>query len=168
MFTVIQPEELRDNPFRMIGKDWLLLTATAPDDRFNSMTASWGGLGILWGKPVLYCFIRPQRYTHAFSEAGTRLTACVFSANHRPALNLCGKTSGRDTDKVKASGLTPGRTPDGSVYYQEARLVLFGRKLYTGQIDPTGFADAAVDENYPKKDYHTMYIYEIEEIWKAE
>ena len=29
------------------------------------MTASWGGMGILWNKPVVFVFIRPQRFTNS-------------------------------------------------------------------------------------------------------
>ena len=62
----IKPEELQKNPFQMIGKEWLLVTAEK-EGKTNTMTASWGGVGIMWGKPVAYVFIRPQRYTKAVS-----------------------------------------------------------------------------------------------------
>ena len=47
----IKPEELQKNPFQMIGKEWLLVTAEK-EGKANTMTASWGGVGIMWGKPV--------------------------------------------------------------------------------------------------------------------
>ena len=49
--TEIKPENLTDNPFKLIDKDWLLITAEK-DGKVNTMTASWGGLGILWNKKV--------------------------------------------------------------------------------------------------------------------
>ena len=79
MFVSLRPEEMDGNAFSLIGRDWMLLTAEKPDGSFNSMTASWGGLGVLWGKSVCYCFIRPGRYTHEFSEEGEYMTACFFS-----------------------------------------------------------------------------------------
>lgn len=168
MFVAKKPDEITSNPFTLIGKDWMLLTAAKPDGSFNTMTASWGGVGILWNKPVLYCFIRPQRYTHEFSEASDRITATFFTEDYRAALTLCGRKSGRELDKVKECGLTPATTADGHVYFEEAKLVLCGKKLYTSKIDPNGFADPAIDKNYPQKDYHTVYVYEIEEVLVAE
>ena len=163
MFRKISPEQIQDNPFALIGKDWALLTAAKADGSFNSMTASWGGVGILWNKPVCYLFVRPQRYTHEFTEEGDRLTASFFGEGYRKQLTLCGRVSGRDTDKVAACGFTPVRE-DGAVYYEEARLVLVCRKLYTGKIDPDGFFDKELLSNYPAADYHTVYVYEIEEV----
>lgn len=168
MFHTVKPEELTQNPFALIGQDWMLLTATKPDGSFNQMTASWGGLGILWGKPVCFCFIRPQRYTHEFSEAGDRLTATFFSEDYRRALALCGRESGREVDKVKECGFTPVRTESGAVYYEEAKLVLSCRKLYVDQLKESAFVDPALLANYPDKDYHTVYVYEIEEVLVAE
>ena len=164
MFRSIKPEELMNNPFTLNGKDWMLLTAVKPDGSFNQMTASWGGLGILWGKPVCFCFIRPQRYTHEFSEAGERLSATFFGEEYRAALGFCGSKSGRDIDKAKKCGLTPVRTEAGAVYYEEAQLVLCCRKLYADVLKEACFVDPRMLENYPEKDYHTVYVYEIEEI----
>ena len=64
----IKPEELTGNTFSMIGKDWALVTA-GTKEKVNTMTVSWGGLGIMWGKPVAFVFIRPQRYTKEFIDA---------------------------------------------------------------------------------------------------
>ena len=44
----IQPEQLRQNVFEMIGKQWTLITAADRQGKVNAMTASWGGLGVLW------------------------------------------------------------------------------------------------------------------------
>lgn len=62
MFGRIDPKELNQNVFSMIGEQWMLVTAGTAE-RCNTMTASWGGLGVLWGKPVATVYIRPQRYT---------------------------------------------------------------------------------------------------------
>ena len=63
--------KLNLNPFEMIGGSWMLITA-GTEDSFNSMTASWGGMGFLWNKNVVFTFIRPERYTYEF----TRKTNC--------------------------------------------------------------------------------------------
>ena len=61
-FKEISANDIKDNAFDMIGKKWMLVTAS-DGEKVNSMTASWGGVGIMWGKPVAFVFIRPQRYT---------------------------------------------------------------------------------------------------------
>ncbi|MES9144000.1 hypothetical protein ABEP44_12785, partial [Cutibacterium acnes] len=60
-FIEIKPEELNQSPFKLIGSDWTLITAEK-EGKANTMTASWGGLGVMWGKNVAYIVIRPQRY----------------------------------------------------------------------------------------------------------
>ena len=53
----------KEDVFHLIGKEWMLITS-GTIDRFNTMTASWGGIGWLWNKPVAYIFVRPDRYTY--------------------------------------------------------------------------------------------------------
>ena len=60
-FTEIKAEELKDNPFDLIGKQWMLITA-GNEEKCNTMTASWGGVGIMWGKPTATAYIRDSRY----------------------------------------------------------------------------------------------------------
>lgn len=99
----IEPKEIQDNAVQLIGGDWMLVTAGSPE-HFNMMTASWGGLGFMWKKPVAFVVIRPQRHTFRFIEAGDELTLSFFNHEYHKALTVCGTTSGRDTDKVAASG----------------------------------------------------------------
>jgi len=158
-FRETKPEFLPNNPFKLIGTDWMLITAGAPE-KFNVMTASWGGLGVLWDRKVCFAFIRPTRYTYEFMEKSANFTLSFFEERFRKALQLCGSRSGRDTDKVKEAGLTPVKK-DGFVYFGEARLVLACRKLYYQDISPERFLDPQIATMYPKKDYHRMYVGEI-------
>ena len=66
-------KDLSENFFEVIGKEWMLVTA-GNKDHFNTMTASWGGIGFLWNKPVVYIFIRPERYTFEFIEKSEYFT----------------------------------------------------------------------------------------------
>lgn len=159
-FKQIAPEELNESAFRLIGKDWMLITAGSIES-FNTMTASWGGLGVIWNRPVAYCVIRPQRHTRQFIDAGDHFTLSFFGEEHRKALEYCGSHSGRDVDKVAATGLTPVKAGNGSVYFAEARIVLECRKIYIQDIDPDGFLDPTIADNYPERDYHRMYIGEV-------
>jgi flavin reductase (DIM6/NTAB) family NADH-FMN oxidoreductase RutF len=158
-FKESKPELLTDNPFKLIGKDWMLITAGTPES-FNTMTASWGGMGILWQKQVCFCFIRPTRHTYEFVERSQNFTLSFFDEQYRKTLDFCGSHSGRDTDKVKRSGLTPVKK-DGFIYFAEARLVLACKKLYFQDIRPDHFLDPQIDDLYPAKDYHRMYAGEI-------
>ena len=164
----IDPKEIRDNAMQLIGHDWMLVTA-GPPEHFNMMTASWGGLGFMWKKPVAFVVIRPQRHTFGFIEAGEEFTLSFFSHEYHKALTVCGTTSGRDTDKVAASGLTPYATENGNVSFMEARLVLECRKLYAEALKPECFLDRAISsEWYAAGDFHKMYIVEILNAWVEE
>ena len=105
-FREISVEQLKDNPFTLINKDWMLITA-GDAEKHNTMTASWGGVGELWGKYVSTIYIRPQRYTLEFVEREEYYSLCFFGPEYRQALSLCGSKSGRDVDKDAATGLTP-------------------------------------------------------------
>lgn len=162
-FTGIKPVELTDNPFKMIGDDWMLITAGGIESHktFNTMTASWGGLGILWHKPVSYIFVRPNRYTYEFTEKHALYTLSVFDEKFKKALTLCGSVSGRDRDKVTEAGLTPVELENGAIGFREARLILACKKLYYQDLTPDHFIDPTLDKNYPNKDYHRMYVGEV-------
>ena len=73
----ILPKDFAENPFKMIGDDWLLITAEK-DGKTNAMTASWGGVGVIWNKNVAYTFIRDSRYTKEFVDNGETYSLCVF------------------------------------------------------------------------------------------
>ena len=156
----IKPEAIKDNPFYAIGQEWMLITAGSKP-KFNMMTASWGGWGVLWHRPICFCVVRPGRYTYEFMEKATHFTLSYFGKKYKKALELCGTKSGRDVDKVKATGLTPIKDKKGCVYFKEARLVIMLKKIYFQQIDPGHFLDPKINENYPKKDYHRMYVGEV-------
>ena len=158
-FKETKPELLTDNPFTLIGSDWMLITAGTPGS-WNTMTATWGGLGVLWERKVATCYIRPTRHTFGFIERAPFFTLSFFSEQHRKALTYCGTHSGRDTDKAKGAGLTPVQEGD-LVYFAEARLVLACRKIYSQDIVPERFLDPKIETMYPQKDYHRIYIGEI-------
>lgn len=157
-FAEIAVSELQENPFDLIDREWMLITA-GKADALNTMTASWGGLGILWNTPVSFCFVRPTRYTYEFMEREKYFTLSFCGPAYRRALQICGRVSGRDTDKIKEAGLTP-RTDEAAPYFDEARLVLVCKKMYIQDIDPAGFLDPTIETHYDN-DYHRMYVGEI-------
>ena len=96
-FTEIKAEELKDNPFDLIGKQWMLITA-GNEEKCNTMTASWGGVGIMWGKNIATAYIRPQRYTKKFMDETGMYTLSFLSEDYRKALSVCGSVSGKDVE----------------------------------------------------------------------
>ncbi len=166
MFEKIDPRALEENVFSLIGERWALITA-GTKKHCNTMTASWGGLGVLWGKNVATIYVRPQRYTYEFVEQSGYFTLAFFGPEYRNALTLCGSRSGRDVDKVKECGFTVAEGAGGAPYFEEADLVLVCKKAYWQDIDPSHFVDGEIDGAcYPAKDYHRMYIGEIVEVLK--
>lgn len=165
-FKSIKPEMLKDNMFKLIGKDWMLITAGKLKS-FNTMTASWGNAGILWNKPVAICYIRPQRYTLDFVEKADYYTLSFFDNKYRDVLNFCGTKSGRDYDKIKETGLSPLETQLGNIGYAESRLLMECRKLYVGHIEESGFVDKdLINKIYPGEDFHRFFIGEITSVWE--
>ena len=151
------------NPFHTIGKEWFLITAEH-NGICNTMTASWGGFGILFGKPVAYIFIRPQRYTKEFVDQESHFSLSVLPETYRKQLNYLGTVSGRTEDKIKQSGLTIEREND-IPFFKEAKTVFLCKKLFAQPMEEASFLDPSlIDRWYGEKDFHTIYIAEIESI----
>ena len=160
-FTTIKPEALTDNVFKLLDKDWMLITAGTMD-HYNTMTASWGHMGIMWNLPVAIGWIRPQRYTFEFTEKYSHFTLSFFTEEYRKALQFCGSRSGRDHDKAAETRITPVATESGNVFFQEARLVMECRKLYSDDLKSENFLVPEIaQKHYPKNDFHRFYMGEI-------
>ena len=159
----ITPNELTGNTFTMIGKDWALVTA-GTKEKVNSMTVSWGGLGIMWGKPVAFVFIRPQRYTKNFIDQNETFSLSFYDEQYREILSYMGSHSGKDEDKIKNTNVTvafEGDTP----YFEEANTVLCLKKLYMQSMTNDSFIDKeCIHKWYPDDDYHVMYVCEITKV----
>lgn len=164
-FKKIKSEEIDQNLFKLIGKDWMLITAGKLSS-YNTMTASWGQMGVLWNLPVAICFIRPQRFTFEFIEKSNYYTLTFFKEEYRKALNFCGAHSGRDFDKAKETGLTAFETEQNNVSFDQASLILECKKIYADDINENKFiSNSLAAKHYPKKDFHRFYIGEIQGVW---
>ena len=161
MFLKIDPKALNFNVFSAIGDQWMLITA-GTKERCNTMTASWGGLGVLWGAPMATVYIRPQRYTKQFVDENESFTLSFFPEEYRKQLSLCGTKSGRDMDKVKECGFTVAEGAGGAPYFEQAELVLVCRKRMVQRMEENLIPED-VREKWYEGDYHTMYWGEIVE-----
>jgi flavin reductase (DIM6/NTAB) family NADH-FMN oxidoreductase RutF len=162
-FKVIKAEQLKGNPFHMIGKEWMLVTAKY-EDKINTMTASWGGLGIMWNKDVAFVVLRPSRYTKEFVDHGDTFTLSFYDSSYKKTLSYLGSVSGRHEDKITKSGLTL-KIHEEAPYFEEANTVLVCKKLFNQAFKDNNFMDTSIlPDYYPAKDYHTLYIAEITEV----
>lgn len=162
----IEINELQLNPFDEIGNHWILISAKK-NDVVNTMTASWGGLGVIWGKNVVTIYIRPQRYTKEFVDNSEYFTITMFDG-FKKELGVLGSKSGRDGDKIKEVGFDEVDI-EGQSTFKQGKMVLVCKKIYSDYIDPNKILDNSIDDKiYPLKDYHEMYIGEIVSVYRNE
>ncbi len=157
-FKEISVNELKFNPFEKIGKEWMLITA-GDENGYNTMTASWGFMGVMWGKNVVETVIRPDRHTLKFVEENELFTVSFYGEEYRKALQFCGSHSGRDCDKAKETGLTPMFT-DGTAAFAEASMIIVCRKIYQQDMDVNMLAEEC-RHWYKGGDMHKAVIGEI-------
>lgn len=158
------PEKIPGNIIKMLNNDWMLITA-GNDSKFNMMTASWGGIGVLWGKPVAICFINPARYTYQIMESDSTYTLSFYTEAYRDALKYCGSNSGKNVDKVQGSGLTPITLPSGAKAFSEAWMILECKKMLGQQITADSVFDQKAKGDWSKSQFHKVYIGEILNVW---
>lgn len=152
--------DIQMNPFTEIGSDWGLVCAGSKAAS-NMMTVSWGGVGVLWSKNVVFVFIRQSRYTKEFIDGGDTFSLAFLDSQYKSALALCGSQSGRNIDKWAAAGLTPAEK-DGVVYPAQAKRAFLCRKIAAVPVNPDSFIDSSIaPEWYADSDFHTMYVGEI-------
>ena len=162
-FIEIAPNDIEKNAFTSIGKEWFLVTAKK-DDKINTMTAAWGGFGVMWNKNVAYIVIRPQRYTKEFVDFSDYFSLAFFDKEFKDKLSYLGTVSGKDEDKISKSNLTT--VYDNEIpYFEEANLVIFCKKLFATEYKEENFIDKDImNKIYPSKDFHTLYIAEITKV----
>ena len=159
----ISAEEITSNAFHLIGKEWGLVAA-GTNEKVNTMTISWGGVGIMWGKPVAYLFIRPQRYTKQFIDQEEVLSLSFYNEEYREMLSFMGTKSGKDIDKINEMHLTTA-FDDKVPFFEEANMVFFLKKLYKQDMTKDCLIENEIhDKWYSANDYHTMYVCEITKV----
>jgi len=164
-YKKISPLELNGNIIKMVNKQWMLVTA-GKADKFNSMTAGWGGIGVMWSKPVAFILVRNTRYTYEFLEREPNFTLTFFPEKCRQQLVMFGTKSGRNVDKVKESGFKPFDTGMGMAY-EEANIIIACKKIYAAPVTAENAInpDTATAKFLSGKDYHKLYFGEIVGVW---
>lgn len=162
----IKVSKLKENFINIISKEWMLVTA-GTEEKFNTMTASWGGTGFLWNRPVVFVFVRPERYTYQFIEEQDFFTLSFLGEDNKHIHKICGSKSGRDIDKIKEAGLKPIVISSHAITFEQSRLTLECKKLYTDMIKEDQFSQQGVFEQWYGEKHgspHRIYIAEITNI----
>lgn len=156
-------ELIEFNPFTKIGKEWMLITAS-DGDKINAMTASWGGVGVLWGKETAFCFVRESRYTKEFIDRSDYFSLTFFDKSYKSALKYFGIVSGRKEDKISNAQMHVNYHED-IPFIDEGNFVVCCKKMSATPIRPEQFIAPDIKEQwYKDNDFHTMYIGEIVQI----
>lgn len=164
-FSLVHPSRIKDfDPFDRIGNGWMLISAEHCG-KVNTMTASWGLLGPLWGKQVVSFYVRPQRFTFSLLEGCSRMSLSFLGEKYRSALRICGSISGREVDKFEAASISCAHY--GAVpYIAESEYVMICKKLYSDTLRSECFTFGEPQAHYRGDgcDLHKFYICEIEKI----
>lgn len=135
-----------------LKKGVLLTTKVA--DKVNSMTISWGTLGVEWNKPIFTAFVRTGRFTHGMLNDNAEFTVNIpVNGCDHAILNFCGTKSGRDNDKIAVLGLTAVKADVVSVSaIKELPLTLECRVVYRQLQDASAMPQSIKDRFYPQGD----------------
>ena len=159
MFKKTSVYDLPFNVFEEINKNWMLITAKNPDGKVNTMTASWGMMGEIWGKEAVTVYIRQSRYTKEFVDSQDYFTLSLFDG-YKKELGVLGSKSGRDGDKISEVGFTIEEV-DNQPTFSQCKAVLVCKKMYQDDIAIKDMKEDITKAMYQDGDQHTMYIAEI-------
>lgn len=159
MFKKTSVYDLPFNVFEEINKNWMLITAKNSDGKVNTMTASWGMMGEIWGKEAVTVYIRQSRYTKEFVDSQEYFTLSLFDG-YKKELGILGSKSGRDGDKISEVGFSIEEV-DNQPTFSQCKAVLVCKKMYQDDIAIKDMKEDLVKAMYQDGDQHTMYIAEI-------
>ncbi len=155
----ISINEFNYNAFNKFGKDWALVVVK-DNNEDNAMTISWGQLGILWSKPVVSVYIRNTRYTKKMMDNSSTFSVCFFSEKYRKELNICGRKSRKDTDKITECSFSRAYE-DNTLYLKEASIIFILKKLYQVDLPISDSTHPSIKKHYKEGESHTQYIGEV-------
>jgi len=169
LFKPSSPEEISDNVFTLVGKDFAVVTA-GKADHFNSMVGSGGGFGLLFMKPTTWCILRADRYTLELIQKQQTYTLSYFPSEDKAQMLFLGSKSGRDSDKMKEAQLTSVQTPSGDMSFKEARLILECKLTALTTATPDDFYTQEtkdyIDEAYKEANQYRKLVFgEITHVW---
>lgn len=152
---------------RIFNDKWALVTAGTAES-FNTMTVSWGSFGCIWmsdegrdgAKSIISIYVKPARFTHSFLMQNELFTVSFFDKKYRSDLSVLGTLSGRDTDKLAKTKLTPVPFGNG-IGFEEAEKTFLCKKVYWQDFDKEHMPPDVIEKYYTSELPHTMFIGEI-------
>jgi len=168
-FQEIKPEEIQGNVFSLVGNDYTVITSGSKSI-LNSMVASFGGWGMLFYKPVTWCFLRADRYTLEKIREEQTYTMAYFDEKYKENIMVLGSKTGRDSNKMNETGLIRIPTPDGNMTYQDAKLVIECKLVQITTVSPDDFYteeghDFVMARYAEAGDYNKIVVGEIIRVW---
>lgn len=137
---------------------------TKKGDTINTMIIGWGGILVIWGRPLFIVLVRHCRATYDLIESSGEFTVSIpINNNLKKAINICGTKSLREIDKFEVAGLTPlkGRKIDTPIV-GECELHYECKVLYKQKLDQNVVPNIVKDRYYNlTKENHTVYYGEI-------
>ena len=170
LFKQISPEEISDNVFTLVSKVFPVVTV-GKENTYNSMTASGGGMVLLFRKPATMLIFPSNRYTLELIQKEQKYTMSYFPDEYKKQVLFLGSNSGRDSEKMKEVELTSILLPSGNISFKEARLIIECKLI---QITTPNFPDDFYSQeakNYMSEAYkdpgeHRKYVFgEITTVW---
>ena len=166
VFQPITTAQYQESVYKAIGQNWALLTSGGKD-KVNTMTVSWGGVGVLWNKDVVFVFVRNSRYTRELLDAsGVFSLSFLDHEAYSREYKYLGAASGRNEDKISAARLHVANKL-GVPYIDEAATVILCTTLFKQELntDAEHFRVPGLDTKfYADKDLHNLYVGEVVQI----
>lgn len=136
---------------------------TKVNNKVNTMTIAWGGINIVWNKPLFVAYVRFSRDSYGMVEESNEFTISVpLDKDMRKELSFCGTKSGRDVDKIKEMNMktSPGRVLETPVL-TDCELHYECKVIYKLPMEH-GLIPKDIKNRYYKNDeYHMIYYGEI-------
>ncbi|MDR0322619.1 MAG: flavin reductase [Treponema sp.] len=169
LFNEISPEDISDDIFTLVGKDYFAVTA-GREQKYNSMICSGGGMGLLFRKPVAWCVFQQTRYTLELLMKEQSFSISYFPDEYKKQMMFLASKTGRDSNKMKEVELKSIKTPFGNISFEEARLILECRLLQVTTPNPDDFyteeAKDWINEMYKDPNEVRKYVFgEITHVW---
>ena len=150
---------------QLAGPGAFLMTGE-PGKTPNVMTIGWAQWGRVWGKPICEILVRTTRHSFSLLENNGLFTVSVpLNGAMKSELGVCGRVSGRDSNKVEQLGLKllPSRVGgidalEGCTLHFECRVVA------KSDMDPKMTDPAVMEQFYSpieKNVLHRIYFGEI-------
>ena len=86
----------------------VLVSCGATPDEYNLLTVAWTGT-VCTDPPMCYVSVRPERHSYGIIRRTGEFVITLTTRGLARAADWCGVRSGRDYDKFREMGLTPGK-----------------------------------------------------------